>query len=185
MTARSESQKVSLAPRRRASKNTVKGIVVRPVRNGCGLVAQRAFQPGTFVMPVHGQILTASALWKMWEHSPLVAANCFRYDQERYLSPEGELGAFANHSCLPNAAVFKEGARLVMRAIRPIAPWDEVTHDYSTFLGVDDVWSMRCNCGQKGCRKVVRHVGRLPADVRRRYLALGAIPTFIVQTLDV
>ncbi len=135
-------------------------------------------------MPVHGHLLTASALWKLWKTSPRVAANCFRYDQERYLSPEGELGAFANHSCRPNAGVFKEGARLVMRAIRPIAPLDEVTHDYSTCLGADDVWSMRCNCGQRGCRQVVRHVGRLPAGVRKRYLELGAIPRFIVKTMD-
>ena len=70
----------------------------------------------------------------------------------------------------------------MLRAIRAIRAGDEVTHDYSTLLGADDVWTMRCNCGERGCRGTVRRFDALPAATLRRYLALGAIPAFILRT---
>lgn len=157
-------------------------LTIQPVRNGRGLVACRAFATGARIATLHGQVVHSDLLWRWWKRDARRAANCIRLDAERYLNPEGELGAFSNHSCRPNAALFKERGRLVLRAIRAIRAGDEVTHDYSTLLGADDVWTMRCNCGEQGCRGTVRRFDRLPAATLRRYLALGAIPAFILRT---
>lgn len=120
----------------------------------------------------------------MWGRDPRAAANCIRYDAEHYLDPRGHIGAYANHSCRPNTALFREGKRLVLRAIRRIRAWEELTHDYATLLGADDIWTMRCNCGERNCRGVVRRVDRLPPAVLRRYLRLGAVPDYVLATCD-
>lgn len=157
-------------------------LVVRPVRNGLGIVALKAFAPGAAVCEVRGRVVTAATVWGYWDRDPRRGENCFRYDADHYLDPESEIGAFANHSCHPNTGIVRRGGRLLLQAIRLIAAGDEITHDYSTLLGADDVWTMRCNCGEAGCRKVVRNVGRLPAAVLRRYRRLGVIPDFILET---
>ncbi len=116
----------------------------------------------------------------MWKTSPKAAANCYRFDEDRYLSPKGELGNFSNHSCRPSSAVYKERGRLVLRAIRAIKPGDEVTHDYSTLLATDDVWTMRCNCGERGCRGKVGSVATISTRQLVRYRSVGAIPGHIL-----
>lgn len=156
-------------------------LVVREVRNGSGIVALKPFAPGATVCTIRGRIVSAARVWRYWKNDPRRGANCFRYDADHYLDPEGEIGAWANHSCNPNAGVFKTASRLMLRAIRPIAAGDEITHDYSTLLGADDVWTMRCNCGERRCRKVVRNIARLPPQLLRRYITLGAVPAFILE----
>lgn len=155
-------------------------LIVRPVRNGRGIVALKAFAPGAVICQIRGKVVTGDAVWRYWDIDPRRAENCFRYDSDHYLDPDGEIGAYANHSCNPNAGVIKAGRRLLLKAIRPIAAGDEVTHDYSTLLGADDVWRMKCDCGEPNCRKVVRNVRRLPTGVLAGYKSLGIIPEFIL-----
>lgn len=153
---------------------------VQPVRNGQGIVALKAFTPGAVICQVRGKIVTAATVWRYWDSDPRRGANCFRFDAGHYLDPEGEIGAWANHSCNPNSGVVKSGRRLLLVAIRAIPVGDEITHDYSTLLGADDVWTMKCNCGEPGCRKSVRSYRALPAAVMRKYQGLGIIPDFIL-----
>jgi hypothetical protein len=162
--------------------NFNKTLAVQAVRNGRGIVALKAFRPGTTVCHIKGRVVSGEVVWCYWDTDPRRGENCFRYDADHYLDPEGEIGAFANHSCNPNAGIVKTGRRLLLQAIRPIAEGDEITHDYSTLLGADDVWSMKCNCGENNCRKVVRSFRRLPAATLRRYRRLGVIPDYIRAT---
>jgi SET domain-containing protein len=161
---------------------TEKNLTVQSVRNGRGIIALKAFAPGATVCQVKGEIVTGEVVWGYWDIDPRRGENCFRFDADHYLDPEGEIGAFANHSCNPNAGIIKTGRRLLLQAIRPITAGDEVTHDYSTLLGADDVWKMKCNCGEASCRKVVRSFSRLPAAALRRYKRLGVIPDYIRAT---
>lgn len=155
---------------------------VRTVRNGKGIVALKAFARGATICEIRGRVVTGATVWRYWGREPRLAENCFRYDADHYINPEGEIGAYANHSCNPNAGVIKSGRRLLLKAIRKIAAGDEITHDYATLLGADDIWEMHCNCGESGCRKVVSNYRALPATVLRRYRRLGIIPRFILAT---
>jgi len=157
-------------------------LIVRPVRNGHGIVALKAFAPGKTICQIRGKVVTSDAVWRYFDSDPRRGNNCFRYDAGHYLDPDGGIGAYANHSCHPNAGVIKAGSRLLLKAIRPIAAGDEITHDYSTLLGADDVWKMKCRCGEHVCRKIVRNVRNLPASVLAGYKALGIIPEFILVT---
>lgn len=159
-----------------------KNLTIQAVRNGRGIVALRAFAPGATVCRIRGRVVSAEAVWRYWDIDARRGENCFRYDADHYLDPEGEIGAYANHSCNPNTGIIKTGRRLLLQAIRPIAAGDEITHDYSTLLGADDVWTMKCNCGEAGCRKTIRSFSRLPPTVLRRYRRLGVIPDYIRAT---
>ncbi len=159
-----------------------KGLTVKPVRNGRGIVALKSFQPGVLICEIKGKIVSGETVWRYWETDPRLGENCFRCSAERYLDPDGEIGQYANHACDPNAGIVKQGRRLWLKAIAPIARGDEVTHDYSTLLGADDVWIMRCNCGAARCRRVVRHIGTLPQAVVEHYRRLGVVPAFILAT---
>ena len=159
-----------------------KTLDVRPVRNGRGIVARKAFRRGAVLSEIRGRIVSGDEVWRYWEIDPRLGENCFRYDDDHYIDPDGEIGAWANHSCNPNAGVVKRGRRLLLKAIAPIAAGDEITHDYSTLLGADDVWTMRCNCGETNCRRVVRNIGKLPDTTLRRYRRLGIVPDFILAT---
>lgn len=158
-------------------------LVVRPVRNGLGMVAVRTFRPGQLICRIRGRIVTADKVWTYWKRDRRRGENCFRYDADHYLDPEGEIGAWANHSCNPNARIVRTKAGLWLRALEPVRPGEEITHDYSTLLGADDIWTMGCNCGERGCRGTVRNMARLPEGVLRRYRRLEAIPDFIFATL--
>jgi SET domain-containing protein len=154
-------------------------LAIRPVRNGRGIVARKAFRKGAVICEIEGKIVTAEEVWRYWDVDPRRGENCFRYDADHYLDPHGRIGQYANHSCSPNAGIVKRGRRLMLKAIAAIAPGDEVTHDYSPLLGADDVWKMRCNCGAPDCRRVVRNIARLPLATVRRYRRLGIVPDFI------
>ena len=159
-------------------------LAISTVRNGRGLVARKEFRDGSKICILKGRSRTAAKVLQMWASDARRAANCIRCGSEAYLDPAGQWGEFANHSCRPNAAIRAERGRLVLRALRAIRAGDEVTHDYSTCLGADDAWTMRCNCGERGCRGRIGRFDRLPAPVLRRYLRLNAIPAFILRTVE-
>ena len=79
-----------------------------------------------------------------------------------------------NHSCEPNCVIM---GRTRIVALRRIEAGEEVTFDYSTNVGWDG-FSMRCRCGTKGCRKVVRSYAFLPDETERalRGLRVGVPP---------
>jgi SET domain len=148
------------------SMSALRFLAVQPVRNGLGIVALKS----------------SDEVWSFWKTDPRKAANCFRYDADRYLSPQDKIGAFANHSCNPNVRVVKQSGQLFFQAIKSITACTEITHDYSTLLGADDSWIMPCNCGEVPCRKKIRSFHELPTAILKRYLAIQAIPDFILAT---
>jgi SET domain-containing protein len=155
------------------------GLTVRPVRNGLGIVTVKSFRLGALICEIKGKIVTPATVWRYWDNDPRLGENCFRLSAERYLNPEGEIGQYANHACEPNAGVIKRGRQLWLKAILDIARGDEVTHDYSTLLGSDDVWQMRCNCGAPHCRRLIRNIRSLPAAAADRFRRLGVLPDFM------
>jgi hypothetical protein len=156
------------------------GVVVRDARNGSGLFATRRYRRGERILDVRGRIYHHRVLWK---RGGTFADNCYRFGPETYLDPGDGVARYVNHSCAPNAAVGKQRNRLYLFAAEPIAKGDEIVFDYSTILGDDDIWTMRCNCGEAGCRRRIRRFGALPAALRERYLAQALVPRFIVDTL--
>ena len=160
--------------------NEVRGVAVATARNGNGLFATRRYRRGQRILDVRGRIYNHRVLWK---RGGTFADNCYRFGPETYLDPGEGVARYVNHSCVPNAAVGKQSNRLFLFAAEPIASGDEIVFDYSTILGDDDIWIMRCNCGDRTCRKRIKRFGALPAAVKERYLVEGLVPSFIIKTL--
>ena len=155
---------------------------IRPARNGLGAFAAKAFRPHQTIIKIAGRIVAAEILWKQ---GGTFADNCFRFGPETYLDPGDEPCRYLNHGCEPNAGIRKINNQLFLFAAKPIRKGTEIVFDYSTLLGDDDIWTMRCNCRYTKCRKVIRRFGALPFELKDRYLSSGMVPKYIIGTLDV
>ncbi len=164
-----------------ARLTTATGVVVGRSRIGLGLFAARAFGRGESVLAIRGRVVNYALLWE--REGSAFSANCIRFGPETYLDPGDGPARYLNHSCSPNAAITKVANRLELVSARRIAKGEEIVFDYSTTIGDDDVWTMRCRCGAAGCRRTIRNFGSLPAALRSYYLANGFVPRFIVRTL--
>ena len=157
------------------------GVFVGPGRIGRGVFSARSFRRGDTVLAIEGRVVN---YMRLWEHEgSRFANNCIRFGPETYIDPGDGPAGFLNHSCAPNSAINKAANRLYVVAARRIAKGEEILFDYSTTIGDDDVWRMRCNCGDTACRRLVRNFGSLPRERRAYYLENGFVPAFIVRTL--
>lgn len=73
---------------------------------------------------------------------------------------------FINHSCNPNVGI---KGKVTVVALKKIKEGDEITIDYSTIEG-DTRWQMKCLCGEKNCRKIIRSMQFLPEGQYQKYL---------------
>ena len=159
----------------------VRGVSVAPVTNGLGLIATKAFARGATIGRIDGRVYHWRVLMK---RGGSFLANCFRYDDDHYLDPLDGLGRYLNHSCDPNAGVFKRGDSLYLFAAERIARGREIVIDYSTITGDDDTYRMRCHCGSRRCRKWMGRFGLLPTRVKADYIKRGLLPDYMRETLE-
>jgi SET domain-containing protein len=155
-------------------------VFVGPARHGRGLFAARPFAADETIIKIAGRVVDYRVLW---ERGGRFAANCLRFGPETYLDPGDSLGRYVNHSCEPNAGIRKANNQLLLFAAKRIRPRQEILIDYSTTIGDDDIWTMRCRCGARMCRRVIKRFGTLPVAVRRSYLRDGLVPRYIIRTL--
>lgn len=156
-------------------------VTVGPARTGLGLFAAKSIEPGERIIRVEGRVVDAGVLWR--RQGSTFSANCFRFGPETYLDPGNGPCRYLNHSCAPNAGIEKAENRLFLFAAKRITAGSEIAIDYSTTIGDDDIWTMRCKCGSPQCRKTIRNFGSLPVDLRRRHLKRGLVPGYIIRTL--
>jgi len=68
-------------------------------------------------------------------------------------------------------------------------PGEEIFYDYSA-VSWDDrwariygAWTMKCECDEEDCRKVIGDFPTIPKSQRRKYFKLGVTPDFIIEIL--
>lgn len=155
-----------------------KNLTVKKARNGLGIFTTTYFSPDQVVFRING---TRKHYITLLRRGGTFLDNCFRVSENYYLSPEGHIGVYLNHSCEPNARVIKKGSKLFVYAIANIPAGAEVLIDYSTITASDDIWTMRCNCGHKACRGLVTNFYKLPHTLRQKYKTLHVVPKYITD----
>ena len=155
-----------------------KYIEVKQSMIGQGVFALKDFSQEEIIFEVKGELITCNEDDDIDER---IRNNTFRFDEEYYLSPEGEMGDFLNHSCEPNSGVIKRFNKLFIKAIRDIKKGEEVCFDYSTILAPDDTWQMKCACGSKSCRKIIKKFNTLPKPLQEKYISLEIVPSYILK----
>ena len=154
-------------------------LITGQTMRGRSVFAQRGFGAGSFVIEFGGDRFSRDEYISRVDpgnnHFLQIGRNLF-------LGPTETADNFINHSCDPNCGLRVEAGRAYLFAIRPIAAGDEITFDYSTSMD-EDFWEMRCQCGSTVCRGRIRDFRHLPAEVRDRYLSMGAVPEFVLSAL--
>ena len=137
---------------------------------GKGVFASRRIEPGELVWDYAGEERWIKDIpKKVWRY-------CFQVDYDRYVVPEkGSAGWFMNHSCEPDCVIM---GRSKIVSLRRIEKGEEVTFDYSTNVGWEG-FSMRCKCGRKTCRKVVKSYSFLPEELKGHYGA--CVSSFLLR----
>lgn len=92
-----------------------------------------------------------------------------------------------NHSCEPNSYI-KGKNELI--ALKDINKDEEITFDYSTTMNDNKkkieqsggiLWTMKCKCGNKNCRKTIEQFHNLPTKVKKHYIKNKLAPDFILE----
>lgn len=99
-----------------------------------------------------------------WERLP----NALQVGYVKWIVPDkGSVGEYLNHCCSPSAGV-KGKNRIV--AMRPLKRGEEVAIDYA-LSETYPLWHMRCRCGSRNCRKVVKPYQDMPAWRMKKFVA--------------
>ena len=146
---------------------------VREGTEGRGVFAGEPIARGTLIAPFTGPFLR-------YEQTS-VSTYALQIGPDLYIGESGGVDDLFNHSCDPNAGVMISGTSAELRAIRDIAPGEEIAFDYSTTLDEED-FTMDCRCGSPFCRGVIGDGSDLPPEVWERYRALGILPDYVVQS---
>jgi len=135
--------------------------VARTKSTGRGLFAARRLRPGEKIFAVKGSVMRDA-----YGPNYLIGKTWLCLSRGKWLAPTRQSPWFyINHSCQPNCGL--RGTVTVV-PMKPIPPGAELTIDYST-TEEDPYWRMRCGCGSKNCRGVIRSVSFLPEALARKY----------------
>ena len=152
---------------------------------GFGLFAATPFARGATVIAdedgdyYEGTMTLAEAL----DRGHRLSEQLFQVDEDAFLLPNGNLDDLVNHSCSPNTGLRLTPLGYRMIALTDIAPGDELTYDYSTYIG-ETPERLSCACGAANCRGTIGPFRELPAELRRRYLASDVVGRFAVPVED-
>ena len=153
-------------------------LIVKRAKNGKGLFSKKNFKKGEIIFTLKGKLIPDS---KFMTYSKKIRDNCFRFNENSYLSPKGEFGDFINHSCKPNCKIKKARGKLFVVAINNIKSGKELVFDYSTTLANDDFWVMKCFCKEKNCRNEIGQFKLLPKSIQKKYLKDNLVSKHILK----
>ena len=100
-----------------------------------------------------------------------------------YMGPSGDLDDYIAHSCNPNCYIKVLGNRAILYSLYVIKAGSEITFDYST-SSTDDPktgWSMKCNCGDPNCRKIISGFSSLTPELQQEYKDKKIAASFLVE----
>lgn len=140
-------------------------IALRPSpTQGQGLFATRHIPAGTVVW----HPCRRCRVWGRAEAESLPEDEYRRVDELGYWLTKDRLllpcsnACWMNHSCRPATLDFGLDFGV---AVRDIAPGEEVTLDYRTFMS-DPAWAVVCNCRQENCDRLISPPGGFDAALR-------------------
>lgn len=98
-----------------------------------------------------------------WFYMP----NALQIGYVKWIVPDKKsVGTYLNHCCSPSAGV--KGKNKIV-AMRPLRKGEEITIDYA-LSETYPLWHMKCKCGAKNCRKIVKPYQDMPAWRMKKYV---------------
>jgi hypothetical protein len=125
------------------------GLIIRSSAiHAAGCYTTTAIRKGARVAEYTGHRLTKAEADTAYEASPITYL--FGLGDGAVVIDGHCITMFINHSCDANCETSEEDGRIWVKAIRKIAPGEEITYDYCLYDGGDD--EAICNCGANKCR---------------------------------
>ena len=128
--------------------------------HGKGVFALRPLAAGEAIIEYTGQRITWKEALRRHPHDPQDPNHTFYFhiDDGRVIDAlyGGNASRWINHACEPNCESDEQDGRVFIRALRDIAPGEELFYDYG--LVIDERYTPRlkrqyaCRCGSASCR---------------------------------
>jgi len=131
--------------------------------HAAGCYTTTPIRKGQRVIEYTGHRLTKAEADEAYEESPITYL--FGLGDGKIVIDGHSTAMFINHSCDANCETTESRGHVWIKAIRNIAPGEEITYDYCLYDGGDD--PAICNCGAKTCRGTMYS----PQEIRRRKAA--------------
>lgn len=136
--------------------------------HGNGIFAKKNIKRGEIICVLKGEIVVFEVKnEKDSEYGP----NWVGIGKNLWIDPLPPI-RYINHSCNPNTGI---KGRVVIVALKNIKKGEEFFLDYS-IVDEDKFWQMKCSCGAKNCRKIIRSIQFLPVKTFKKYLPY--VPTY-------
>ncbi len=130
---------------------------------GRGLFADEDIKKGERIQYIAGKKVRVR---KLTNEDRERMSNWYGMGRYTWIDPGETPFRFLNHSCEPNAAV---AGKKTLVALENIRAGTEITIDYS-MTDADPHWSLQCACKAPSCRKQVRAIYTVPAEVFKRHM---------------
>ncbi len=142
----------------------------RSAVHGKGVYALAPLAPEELVMEYTGELISWPEALRRHPHDPSQPDHTFYFhvDDDNVIdgSVGGNMSRWINHGCDPNCESEVIDGRVFVKALRPIAPGEELFYDYG--LIIDEPYTAKlkkqflCRCGAESCR------GTMLAPKKRR-----------------
>jgi SET domain-containing protein len=128
--------------------------------HGNGVFAARALKAGEVLIEYVGEIIDWEEALRRHPHNPAEPNHTFYFHIEGGNVIDANVGGNAsrwiNHACEPNCESDEQDGRVFIKALRDIAPGEELFYDYG--LVIDERYTAKlkkeyaCRCGAASCR---------------------------------
>jgi SET domain-containing protein len=147
---------------------------IKDTSTGKGVFALKEIPPQTILMRVKGENLNFESTKYLGNREDYT----LQVDIDEYILT-GPPFCYVNHCCDPNAALDSD---LFMYTLKTIKAGEQICWDYSTTM-LERSWTMQCNCGSPGCRKLITDFDLLPQEIQEKYVRMGIVLPFILKAL--
>ncbi|MFY7857709.1 MAG: SET domain-containing protein [Rubrivivax sp.] len=131
--------------------------------HGKGVFALRPIAAGEPVIEYTGERITWKEALRRHPHDPKDPNHTFYFhiDDGHVIDAlyGGNAARWINHACEPNCEADEQDGRVFIKALRPIAPGEELFYDYG--LVIDEKYTPKlkkeyeCRCGSPRCRRTM------------------------------
>lgn len=128
--------------------------------HGRGVFAIQPLEAGSTVIEYKGEIITWEEALDRHPHDPEQPNHTFYFhlDDGHVIDGkyQGNTARWINHSCAPNLEAEQDGNRVFLKALRDIAPGEELFFDYGLVIDARLTATLKreyaCWCGAEQCR---------------------------------
>lgn len=153
---------------------------------GQGVFTTKDIVAGQLIITLIGKRMSMEEMIKTVDDGLEAGSDPLQIQDETYLDLE-ELPRSINHSCNPNSYISGENK---LKALTDIKAGTEINFDYSTTMNDNEakllandsmLWTCKCKCGAKNCRKIIDQFKTLPKRRQKFYLDNKFAPDFILK----